>query len=186
MVALVWYDDVSILWKKPLEFFPARWMSVAQQTNALTRLTIYATIASLLLNGDLRSVYLGGIVVVVLAMMYRGRGGNSAGMRDTAPTVCRPSTRENPFANTTVNEYNTEKTLLQPCGVKEIAEDAKRHFNEGLPRDFGDIYEKNNSQRQFHSMPGGGVPDTGAFREFLYGGATNCKTNPLVCTGFNS
>jgi hypothetical protein len=185
MAARVWYQDVAILWKKPLEFFPARRMSLAEQTNALTRLTIYITLASVVYNGDVRTVYFGLVVLAILALMYRGRGGSWAGRDRLAPVACRPSTADNPFANTLVSEYNTETQLLKPCSTAEIADDARTNFNDGLPRDADDIWEKNNSQRQFFSMPDGGFPDTGAYRDYLYGGARNCKTHAEQCTGFD-
>ena len=43
-------------------------------------------------------------------------------------------------------------------------------FNKDLYRDVKDIFGKNNSQRQFYTVPGNQVPnDQGAFAQWCYG-----------------
>ena len=50
-------------------------------------------------------------------------------------------------------------------------------------RDVKDIFGKNNSQRQFYTVPGNQVPnDQGAFAQWCYGMPKTCKEgNPLAC-----
>ena len=59
----------------------------------------------------------------------------------------------------------------------------EKNFDEGLFRDISDIFGKNNSQRQFFSVPGGSIPnDQGSFAKWLYSTPPTCKEgNGLQC-----
>ena len=65
-------------------------------------------------------------------------------------------------------------------GVQRRVEDL---FNEDLYRDVNDIFGKNNSQRQFYTVPGSQVPnDQGSFAQWLYGTPPTCKEgNRAAC-----
>ena len=56
-------------------------------------------------------------------------------------------------------------------------------FNQDLYRDFKDVFGKENSQRQFYTVPGNRVPnDQGAFAQWLYGQPKTCKEgNSIAC-----
>jgi hypothetical protein len=99
---------------------------------------------------------------------------------------CRQTTRHNPFQNTLVTEFQKPAALQDICQPDPA--EVEDNFNTGLYRNIEDIYNKENSQRQFFTMPDGGVPDTKAFRDFVYGmpGKDTCKSNPQVCTGYNA
>ena len=49
--------------------------------------------------------------------------------------------------------------------------------------DVNDIFGKNNSQRQFYTVPGNQVPnDQGSFAQWLYGTPKTCKEgNSIAC-----
>ena len=71
------------------------------------------------------------------------------------------------------------KDILSKNTAKE---DMEKNFNEGLFRNVEDWPNRENSQRQFFTMPtGGNPPDTRAFAEFLYGNAKNCKADSKQC-----
>ena len=56
-------------------------------------------------------------------------------------------------------------------------------FNNDLYRDANDIFGKNNSQRQFYTVPGGSIPnDQEAFTKWLYQTPPTCKEgNKVQC-----
>ena len=102
-------------------------------------------------------------------------------------TECRVPKKDNPFMNPTLFDYNSNKPQgLKACpsynnvGVQRIVEEL---FNEDLYRDTNDIFSKNNSQRQFYTVPGNQVPnDQGSFAQWLYGTPPTCKEgNKLSC-----
>lgn len=181
----IWYENVSELARKPAEFWPHRRMSTAAKANALTRLVAYVTAALLLYTRDPWILLAGAAAIVLVAVLYRGGSRSAARAMAAAGGDRTWSTPENPFANVLVNEYG-KPLKPPPASADDMKEDIRANFNKGLFMELEDVYERGNSQRQFYSMPnGGGPPDTKAFRDFLYGGAKNCKLNPSQCTGFD-
>ena len=70
---------------------------------------------------------------------------------------------------------------------KKNSEEIEQHFNKGLFKDVSDLYGKNNSQRQFFTMPNTneyGVKngDTVKFANWLYNnGESTCKEDTSKC-----
>jgi hypothetical protein len=96
---------------------------------------------------------------------------------------CRKSTKENPFANYLVGD---PLDIDAACPYMDQKKDVDDNFNNNLMRNADDLYDTQNSQRQFFSMPHH-IPDTKAFALFLQGGKTpgpTCKELPSQCTGF--
>lgn len=195
-----WFQDIGALAREPAVFFPARRHSPAQQLNALVRLVLYATAAMFLYNQSAKVVYLGLAIVAVLSLAYVGNGGsvqltqlmmqdrNSPDVtKNPGKQICRKTTPQNPFKNTLVGEYQTP-SALQPLCEDDDPRDVKKNFETGLFKNIEDIYDKENSQRQYFTMPDGGVPDVKAFRDFVYGPLgrkESCKENTQVCTGYD-
>ena len=84
-----------------------------------------------------------------------------------------------------LTDYGTDKSK-QACysynnkGVQRVIEN---NFEEDLYKDVNDIFGKENSQRQFFTVPGReGIPDQSAFAKWLYETPGTCKegTNPLA------
>lgn len=177
----IWYDDIFVLARRPLEFFPGRGQTPTEHVNALVRLIVYTTLALYVYNGNMSTVFIGLAAVVAITLASRGRGG-IAGLSNLAPQKCRMSTEDNPFANTLVSEFGKDPLPDPPCSYDDMKKDMEKNFNKGLFRNVEDWPNKENSQRQFFTMPtGGNPPDTKAFSEFLYGGARNCKTDSKQC-----
>lgn len=178
----VWFQNVKELFKYPSRFWPTRDQSPGGQVNAVVRLLMYVTLVTYAYNREDKVLYFGIFLVTLASMAYNGKPGGR--LATIAPTKCRRPSRHNPFMNTLIGEYGKEHT--PPCDYEDVKEDVRKHFNHGLPRDIEDIYEKQNSQREFLSMPNGGLPpDSRQFAEFLYGGMKNCKTFPAHCTGYD-
>ena len=176
----IWYEDIFVIPRRPLEFFPSKGQAPTEHANALIRLILYTTTGLYAYNGNVSTLLLGLAAIIAVTVAYRGRG-NVAGLENVAPLKCRGSTKENPFANRLVSEYG--KDLPDPpCSYDDMKDDMEKNFNEGLFRDVEDWPNRANSQRQFFTHPtGGNPPDTKAFAEFLYGNAQTCKTDPKQC-----
>lgn len=184
----VWYDDIGILPKKWGEFFPRAAMSTEERTNAFVRLILYVTLALYLYNRDARGVVFGALLTLVVSTLHRRT------IEPFAPAIpaetgartgtsCKKSTPQNPFANYLLTDNPDDPAA---CAYDDHKDLIRENFNRNLFRDPEDLYEKQNSQRQFFSMPHGKVPDTKAFAEFLSGGMSRrvCKEDPTACTGF--
>ena len=99
--------------------------------------------------------------------------------------TCQKPTEENPFMNPTVNDFGVEMPP-EPCNVEddEIKERIDESFNKNLFMDVSDLYEKQNSQRQFYTIPGSNIPDTINFANWLYSPKNTCKVNQSKCGSF--
>lgn len=179
----VWYEDVAVLIRRPLEFWPSRDQTTAEQLNTFVRLITYATVAVFAYNMHVATVFVGILLIALVTLVYRGRGGKFAGLQAVIPPKCRMPTKNNPFMNVPLTEYG--KTFGPPtCNYDEVKAEMRTQFNDGLYRNIEDIYENENSQRQFFTVPNGGnPPDRTAFAKFLYGNQRNCKMNPAQCSG---
>lgn len=99
---------------------------------------------------------------------------------------CTASTPDNPFGNMLLSDLNDRPDRAPACKYDDQAELIRQNFNRGLVRNAYDVYEKENSQRQWMTMPvTASAPDTVAFAHFCYGnaGRTTCKEDPSKCTG---
>lgn len=99
-------------------------------------------------------------------------------------STCRKPSKSNPFMNYTINDFSNENDIEpQACNVEddEIKEQIDENFKKDLFMDISDLFEKQNSQRQFYSIPGSSVPDTIGFANWLYSPEGNCKSNQLKC-----
>ena len=84
--------------------------------------------------------------------------------------------RSNPFMNPTIyGENNSQKPCLS-YNNKGIQKDIEEKFNRNLYRDVNDIFGKNNSQRQFYTVPGKTNPnDLESYKNWLYSTPPTCK-----------
>ena len=96
---------------------------------------------------------------------------------------CSPSTPSNPFSNATVGALLADPSRPPACSYDSQATTIRTNFNKGLFRNLDDVYEVENSQRQFVTQPvTTSAPDTGAFAQFLYGSrGQTCKESTKAC-----
>lgn len=181
----IWYDDISVLAKRWKEFFPTPEQTSEERVNALVRLVAYATLAAFAYNREVRTLVMGAAVVAVVSFAFGQRRGNEAfpmaPLRASNDTRCTPPSRENPFSNVLLTDLG--KPERPPaCAYDAVKDSVKENFNAGLFRNATDIYEKENSQHQYYTMPvTTTIPDTGAFANFLYGGMRSCKQDAAAC-----
>ena len=98
-------------------------------------------------------------------------------------------TLNNPMMNVTMQDYVDNPTKDESPKYYEDTEDAetmREDINKKLQHDLymgiDDVFEKNNSQRQFYTTPNTQIPsDQDKYLQFLYGKTSMCKTNPEDC-----
>ena len=182
----IWYEDVRVLFSRWAEFFPTASQTAEERVNALCRLVIYATLAAYVYNRETRTLVMGaGVVAVVSFAFGHGRHERYPAPVDKGPARpaagCTPPTKDNPFANYLVSDAS-RPDRAPACEYQAVKDKVREHFNNGLFRNATDIYETENSQHQFYTMPvTTGIPDTGAFANFLYSGMKTCKENQANC-----
>jgi hypothetical protein len=88
----------------------------------------------------------------------------------------------NPFMNVLFNEWTDNPNRAPACEYNGINEDIEQNFNFNLYRDVDDLFNKNNSQRQFYTTPITTIPnDQGSFAKWLYEVPSTCKENSENC-----
>lgn len=190
----VWYRDMGILTARYDEFFPSASQTDAERLNSFVRLVAYASLVAFLVRLNPRYLIIGAVIIGIVSYAYELYGSRTGGEPfanirpktvQGGPRKCSRPTPENPFANMTIGTLINEPTRAPACSYddKNVAADIRRNFNRGLFRNLEDVYEVENSQRQFYTMPvTTSAPDTVAFAEFLYGSrGKTCKELPEKC-----
>ena len=199
-----WYKNPNILYEKDsiFEFFPSRRFDLIRKLNAVVRLSIFYTVIMILCTKNINYLLIPLITFGITWFIWnRQKDTHTDTIMDESisnqiddlvkindlETECRIPTKENPFMNPGINEFsNDEYRKPKSCpsynnvGVQNRIEEL---FNEDLYRDVKDIFGKDNSQRQFYTVPGNQVPnDQASFAQWCYGTPPTCKEgNGLAC-----
>jgi hypothetical protein len=194
----VWYDNVKILWMRYDEFFPSRDQSDAERLNAIVRLIAYTSAAAFLVHLNAKYLAFGAAAIVVISAIskFKNSGTYMHQRPETYANVrpndvkrgnarCSRPTMDNPFSNMTIGTLLQDPNRPPACSYDApgVAAEMRHGFNQGLVKNLEDIYEVENSQRQFYTMPvTTSAPDTIAFAQFLYGSrGQTCKELPGKC-----
>ncbi len=103
-------------------------------------------------------------------------------INDYQKNTCRKPNKNNPFMNPNITDYNNGY-IPTACNVEddEIKDDMYVNFNDDLFRDVDEVWERENSQRQFYTVPNTAVPNNQIeFAKWLYKGPS-CKTDQEYC-----
>ena len=201
-----WYTDISILYEKDsiTEIFPSKRFDTLRKLNAIVRLSILYTLVMYFLKREQKYLVIPFIVMgITWLVWYRQEDIHTdAVMKDSISdkiddlvkindlsTDCRVPDKENPFMNPTLADYGSDKPpppkSCPSYNNKGVQRRVDELFNEDLYRDVKDVFNKNNSQRQFYTVPGSNVPnDQSSFANWLYGTPPTCKEgNGIACLG---
>lgn len=96
---------------------------------------------------------------------------------------CRKPTRDNPFMNPRIIDYNNQDQPVACNGDDEdIKDGVEDNFNKDLFRDIDDLFNIKNSQRQFYTVPNTQIPnDQPSFANWLYKTPYTCKEDQEAC-----
>ena len=184
----LWVEDVSILINsdKLVEFFPTSDMSRNAKMNAITRFSIYASVVMYLYNRNINSFFFALVTMSIVFLLHHSN--KTKGEIETfdermdlveSEGNCVEPTRENPFMNVLLTDYEKHPERSEACktydnpDMKERVED---EFNYNLYRDVSNIFNRNNSQRQFYTNPATSIPNRqGDFVNWLYNRPETCK-----------
>lgn len=202
-----WINQPNILYEKDylFEIFPVKEYDMVRKLNAIVRFSIYYAIIVYLYN---RNINVLGVPIIVCLVTYFIYKSNSKIQKDTFMTKlkndipldlskqehnvgCQLPTKDNPFMNTPFFDVAADKELPRSCTSydnKGVQRKIEKEFDKGLYRDYTDIFGKDNSQRQFFSVPGrDGIPDQSAFAHWLYRTPSTCKEgNGAACLSVKS
>lgn len=193
-----WFNDYKILIDKDrlTEFFPNQFMSHSEKLNAIFRFSVYSTAILMLYyktpNLLVIPLFVGGLTLYIhkFNKLPEKKDQNKEDKFIEMKEECDLPTKDNPFMNTLVHELNDGPKKTN-CNIEDedVKEEINSHFNYNLYKDVNDIYNKNNSQRQFYTVPetteyGAKHGDSVKFAKWLYvTPKPTCKEHTGYCTG---
>lgn len=95
-------------------------------------------------------------------------------------------TRDNPFGNFDLINDPINNPWKKPMAYHgDVADQIDKHFNYNLYQDVDELFNKNNSQNRFYTMPNTTIlpGDTVLFAKALYLDGSTCKENQWNCSG---
>ena len=99
--------------------------------------------------------------------------------------TCRKPTVDNPFTNIVFSDYLDSQNLAVPCNVDniDIQNQMQNLYNSSIYRNLEDVWERENSQRMFYTVPIQTVPNSQTdFANWLYKTGPTCHENTENCT----
>ena len=208
MYSPFWYNNPKILVEQNylFEIFPVKEYDMVRKLNAIMRFSIYYTIIVYLYNKNTNIFAIPLIVGIVTYFIFKNNSSiqkenimnnlkNDNTLYEEIPldvstlshnVGCQIPTKDNPFMNTPYFDIAADKDLPKSCTSydnKGIQRKIETEFDKGLYKNYTDIFGKENSQRQFFSIPyREGIPDQSAFAHWLYRTTDTCKAgNGLAC-----
>jgi hypothetical protein len=189
-----WKDDLTVIFKtnRLIEFVPTNSMNMSEKLNAIARFFIYAGALLYLLYRDVNFLYMPLIVMALSYFVYMfnpDAASQSAGKTDPFLDELDKPTKENPFMNVRLTDIvdNPNKKPADDVDRPDIKKEIEKHFSAGLYKDVDDVWDKENSQRQFYTMPSTTIPnDQDSFAKWCYGTPYTCKDgNNEACGRYN-
>ena len=194
-----WFRNPSHLFakNKVLIFWPLAKQTPVERLNAATRFILYTMAILYVINRDIRVIYLGLTVIMVMASMFLA-GGIKEAMRPasfedenvhynaTNPGQnCTQPTRDNPMGNVLLSDYVDNPKRPAACYYPTVKDKVKKFLNQGTPTDQADVYSsRNQAFRAFYSMPSTTIPnDQTGFAKAAYGSAVDrvCRSDDGAC-----
>ena len=187
----IWIENINILFQKDrlFEFVPKHQMDINSKLNAIVRFSIYLTLVLLLYNFNYLNLY---IVITVMALTYIIYNYKHKKFKNyvekipnldqfidnkynsKSPNKCRKSTKDNPFMNRLLND-NENISACDPLS-ENTQQQIEDNFNTKLYMDIGDVFQNNNSQRQYYTTPvNSNVNKQTDFAQWLYSTPDTCK-----------
>ena len=207
-----WYEDISVLLEpsKLKKYIPLKSYSKAEKLNAIVRLGFYISILFIVLTSNLNYIFIGIFCLVITLMInsneqekvkkdnrknvenyenikkdesYRRHNINV----DNQLENCILPTDENPFMNVLLTDKRDRKAACRTVRNKKIKKLVDTKFNQGLFKDINSVYDRENSQREFYTMPSTTIPNNQRdFANWCYMTPKTCKEgNGNQCVGNN-
>jgi hypothetical protein len=98
--------------------------------------------------------------------------------------TCRRPTIDNPYMNPFITDTSSDVYVPAACNADDddVKEQIAVSFNNNLFRNVDSVWENENSQRQFYTVPNTSIPNQrNEFAEWLYKSPATCKEDNSNC-----
>jgi hypothetical protein len=178
-----WMDNISILYnqEKLLSFVPKKNMNKNQKLNAAVRFSIYFSVIIYLFNSNYLVLYIPIFILLITIYIHKYYDieqfseNKQNKQQNKQNKKCIMPSNNNPFMNTLVSDYKFNPKKKPACRYTPyVKKKIEKKFSHNLYKNLGDIYGKNNSQRQFYTNPSTTIPnDQHKFAKWLYSTPNN-------------
>lgn len=196
----IWYQNLAAFfsYENIPKFFPHRNLTSVQELNALFRFGLYASILLFLYNGNIQVFMIPIIIGLFTYITYNNIKNdptllkesfynnfinkNKQKIKKMINIETRPPTINNPFMNPNLITEKKPDAQNENVFSSHTKEKIDKYYNKNTYNDVGDIYEKNNGNHSFYTIPSTTIPNKqDEFAYFLYGNMKSCKDNQLEC-----
>jgi hypothetical protein len=193
-----WFNDFGVLFRpnRVTEFFPSNQQTLEERMNSIARLGLYSSLLTMAYKRDFSKIAIFLATLIITYAVYKNY--TKEDVMDVEQPLYKKSmkivkdikpTLNNPFMNTLMTDH-IENPKKGPAleyyqdtkKAEDIRKDISEKFNHNLYMDINDMYEKNNSQRQFYTTPNTEIPSNQEkFLNFMYPNMTSCKDEAKNC-----
>ena len=185
----IWYNDLPnfITNNNYFIIIPLGQMSFEDKINSLMRFCIYLGVLLAIIRANTKYLMLPIVAGIVSVITYKFET-NKKEIIETEleqksldvvdNKVCTRVTVDNPFMNPSIADltFNPDKPGACDITNSKIRDKIDDKFNTRVFKDVNDIYNKQNSQRQFYTVASTTIPnDQGGFASWLYNRGPTCK-----------
>jgi len=178
----IWFEDTTALLENITQFIPNGEMSYEEQLNSLVRFAIYFAALWFFYAMNYNVFYIPIFVMLFTFIVYAPMKYNSDESfknedQDQEQTCVKP-TINNPFMNVMLTDYVDNPNRGPAC--ENVEEQIKEGFEYNLYKDVDDVWERNNSQRQYYTNPSTTIPnDVESFANWCYKVPYSCKSGDM-------
>jgi hypothetical protein len=179
-----WGEDLKVLIDRERlnELFPSKTMTRNEKLNSITRLIVYISIALSMYNNNIKYMYI--TLIGMGAILFMVKNGNE--IIEEFNETCQKPTKNNPFMNVLVSDYPGSSGVYKEKDIacsSDVKKSIETNFDDGLYKDTDNLFNKNNSQRQFYTNPSTTIPnDQDSFSKWLYKSTESCKEDTINCS----
>lgn len=180
-----WYERPSILIQQNrlIEFFPHDEMSLYEKLNAIVRFAVYFAMIVYLFKRTTNMFVFPFFVLGITLYLFKSN--NVEVIKETFSNgTCQLPSPSNPFMNVLMNDYTDDPQRPPACDINDpkIKQQMEENFEKNLYKNTVDIWGRNNSQREYYTMPNTTIPnDQINFANWLYKTAPTCKEISSQC-----
>lgn len=190
-----WTNDFSILYRQNRlgEFFPSNKYSKVENLNSLVRLSFYCSIVLAIHRKNINYLIVTLLVAALTVFIHRFSSVVKKEIKEEMTNLgtCTMPSKNNPFMNTLLTDIGVYKERPPACEGEDVDQKVDDQFYDGLYQDVNDIYQRQNSQRQFFTMPettelGVKNGESVKFANWLFNNLhPTCKEDTMFCVEDN-
>lgn len=193
-----WLESPGVLLTRYQDVVPTDTMTLAEKLNAMARLSLFLGVGITLLSSDNNYLYIPIVVMGLTIFIYKRKQESMENYFSalntpvvtpavTVPDIATYPTVDNPFMNfEKMHDPKDRAPAARSVENPALKADIEKKFNEKLFRDAGDLYNKENGQRQFYTMPSTtAAPDTTAFAKWCFSTDPTCKEDGRYCAPYS-